>query len=370
MRRHQEMPQAAGTYRDGWTAAIHPVQVVLETNALRWAGADGNLLGAWTLSTVTVADEGAGRWRLTSHEAPEASLSVSDALLVDELRQRLPQPKAKPRSPWPRVLLFGAAVLAVLAAAAMALPWVSRAIAHRLPARVETQLALNLDPFFAKRQCSSPQGQDALDELVSRLRAGDSGVRGRPRARVVDWDLVNALTLPGGSIIVTRGLLEQADSPDELAGVLGHELEHVARRHIMTQLVRAALLTGAWTLAVGDISGLLVVDPATMVQIASRKYSRDDEREADEGAVRRLRAAGIDGRGFATFFDRLAQRQDDTPELLSTHPPSELRAQVVAQLFAQRRGPSARDVETPPAPALTPAAWQAVRTMCYRPAAR
>jgi beta-barrel assembly-enhancing protease len=154
---------------------------------------------------------------------------------------------------------------------------------------------------------------------------------------------------------VTRGLLDDAQSPDELAGVLAHELEHVARRHVMAQVVRSVILTTGWQLTVGDFAGLMAIDPSTMLEIASRSYSRDAEKEADEGAMRRLGHAGFSTRGLSDFFVRMERSTDFVPEWLSTHPASAERRKAIAD---------SGSADPPLAAAMPDRDWKAIRGAC------
>src|SRR6185369_12453990 len=119
---------------------------------------------------------------------------------------------------------------------------------------------------------------EAVQSMLTRL---DPGRRLDVEIRVVNIDIPNAFALPGGVVLLTRGLLEGAESPEEVAGVLAHELGHVLHRHALSHMIRNALLGGAWATTLGDYSGLLVIDPKTAYEAATLKYSREAEAEAD-----------------------------------------------------------------------------------------
>jgi predicted Zn-dependent protease len=156
--------------------------------------------------------------------------------------------------------------------------------------------------------------------------------------------------------MVTRGLLDKAAGPDEVAGVVAHELAHVYERHIMTQVLRGSILSLGWAVTVGDFSGLLVVDPQTMFQIVNQGFSRDDERKADEVALQRLHRGGISVKGFAGFFKRFADKGDMLPEWLSSHPDTRARLQRIESSLAQEKAPTT--------PVLSDEDWQALRSAC------
>jgi predicted Zn-dependent protease len=127
--------------------------------------------------------------------------------------------------------------------------------------------------------------------------------------QVVNSDVVNAFALPGGFIYVNRGVLERASNMSELAGVLGHETEHVVRRHSVKQMEQAQ---GA-NVGVGILCALTGVCQSGVAQAAINvggaavfaKFSRTDEIQADEGGFNNVMRAGISPRGMLTFFQKL-----------------------------------------------------------------
>jgi beta-barrel assembly-enhancing protease len=160
------------------------------------------------------------------------------------------------------------------------------------------------------------------------------------RFLVVNSDMVNAFALPGGSIYLTRGLVERTESPAELAGVLAHEIGHVAARHGARRLERD-MRTGSVVSRVYDL--LLGREPPLLDHRALRigeriwnaNHSRADEREADRLAVRYLVKAGMKPHGLASFLDSLVEEEKVTVHTspaaawFATHPsPSERIAEV------------------------------------------
>jgi predicted Zn-dependent protease len=127
--------------------------------------------------------------------------------------------------------------------------------------------------------------------------------------QVVNSDVVNAFALPGGFIYVNRGVLERASNMSVLAGVLGHETEHVVRRHSVKQMENAQ---GA-NVGVGILCALTGVCQSGVAQAAINvggtavfaKMSRGDEVQADEGGFNNVMRAGISPRGMLTFFQKL-----------------------------------------------------------------
>ena len=144
---------------------------------------------------------------------------------------------------------------------------------------------------------------------------------------VIPGKAVNAFATLGGHIYVFDGLLKQAKSAEELAGVLAHEIEHVRNRHIV-QGVAVNLFT------LGALKVALPGDHQSGSQLAyfllSLKFSRQQEYEADEAGLRRLQTARVDAAGFRQFFAR-AEKMPSPPQILSNHPANETRAELAAR---------------------------------------
>jgi predicted Zn-dependent protease len=172
--------------------------------------------------------------------------------------------------------------------------------------------------------------------------------------RVVDSKMVNAFAVPGGQIGILSGLIEKADTADELAGVLAHEIGHVVHRHPTEGLLRQLGLAATMELLLGG-SGTGIEDAAGLGNtLLTLSYSREAEAEADATALAILGRAGIDGHGLHRFFQRLEQEGDlgsSVPSLLLTHPPTAER------LAATAVAPSG-------ARALDTGQWQALQAIC------
>ncbi len=164
---------------------------------------------------------------------------------------------------------------------------------------------------------------------------------------VLDMVEPNALSLPGGEIFVSRGLLVLLDSEDELAGVLGHEVGHVAARHAARRVTRAAPLAVLTALGAG-ITGLVIPavgelfgDVGELANAALlAPYSRDQEREADRVGQEIVAAAGYDPAGLSRALLALQHEQalqgDKArgPSFFNTHPPTPERVATTARLAA------------------------------------
>lgn len=160
---------------------------------------------------------------------------------------------------------------------------------------------------------------------------------------VVDSRDVNAFAVPGGYVYVNRGLIERATKMDELAGVLGHEIGHVVRRHTVKQLQQQQGANIGVQLACVLTSVCNNQAAATAINVGGTalfaKFSRTDEMQADEEAVKNVVAAGIAPEGLITMFQKLLAERTAQPSAVdswfATHPLEESRIADVQQLINQ-----------------------------------
>lgn len=357
------MSSYPGAFHDGRSAVRREVRIRLVQDSVEVTDARGRPLAAWPLAGLRLLpDPSRDRSvRLTVRGDEAARLTVGDPRFRQELLAAAPH--LMPRRRWWRALGWGGAIGAGLAAAAVLLvelapqaavlvppPW-ERELGVRLHARVVDYLADSKGE--GQGVCASADGRAALQRLTGRLAAPLETPYGF-RVTVLDIAAANAVALPGGYIIVFRGMLELAESPDELAGVLAHEMAHVVARHPLRNLIRTSglrlLASAMFGSSLGE--GLLASASAAAVQGA---YGRAAEAEADRRAVALLRRAGLRTTGLADLFERLAEARPEVPEALAwlaTHPSSAERAE------------RARAAASEGAPALSDAGWRSLEAIC------
>lgn len=184
----------------------------------------------------------------------------------------------------------------------------------------------------AAKRCTDAATLAYVEELTEPLlRANESPFEFQ--FTVADDPSVNAFALPGGFVTINLGLLRRADTGEEIAAVLAHELAHVDRRHgtqrVLRQLGTVALISLVF--GGGDLHA-----PAELAGgLASSAYDREQEAEADAVGLETLRRAGIDPSGMARFFERVSGEPGAmVPAFLSTHPDPGDRAELAASAAA------------------------------------
>jgi predicted Zn-dependent protease len=159
--------------------------------------------------------------------------------------------------------------------------------------------------------------------------------------KIIDSDEVNAFALPGGFLYVNSGLILAADEEAELAGVLAHEIAHVAARHATRQMTRAQMfdLASMPLIFIGGGVGLAVREAANIaVPLSMTKFSRGFEAEADYLGVEYLYKAGYDPQAFISFFERIQAQEKQNPGLIAKafadHPQTSSRIKKTQQEIA------------------------------------
>jgi Zn-dependent protease with chaperone function len=194
------------------------------------------------------------------------------------------------------------------------LPWAARAVVTFVPHSIDRSLGdaawESLAPRWLAPSALPPARQQALRTGFARMVERTYPQRSRPVYELYFQGSAhgrlgaNAFALPGGRIVITDELVRLLEGRDDVVlGVLAHELGHVHHRHGVRSLVQVTLLSTATSVALGDFSSVLAAAPVLLGHLA---YSRDFEREADQHAVRMLRANEVSPEVMVTLFERLA----------------------------------------------------------------
>ena len=165
----------------------------------------------------------------------------------------------------------------------------------------------------------------ALQQITDRLvRALDSTAY-RYQFTIIKSDDVNAFTIPGGNIFIFSGLMEMAETPEEVAAVLAHEIGHAEKRHVVSKLLKELSITAIVSILSGGDPSMLT---NILKEIIGNSFDREQEEEADKFALQLLEKAGIHPKSLAVFFERMNKENldyDKNLEILMTHPHNDKR---------------------------------------------
>ncbi|RFA27200.1 hypothetical protein CAI21_15240 [Alkalilimnicola ehrlichii] len=352
----------SGWWNDGLSAQRYAVRVRLMGRRLVVTdGERDRPVVEWSLEGLSLAEEvyQGQPIRFLHRDFPDARLIVEDSGLLERIAPLAPKIARRyhgKSGPGRRVVLWGGAFLAVVLAVVLGMPFAARVLVHHIPAEWEVGLGeAVMDSFLTGRdQCTAPEGMAALGDLTARLEA----VADAPYpfvVKVVDDSMVNAFAAPGGQIVLMRGLIDEAESADEVAGVLAHEMAHGVLRHPTRGLLRRVGYRVTFAALFGDASTAVLLVSQAGEMLLNLSHSREDEAEADALGLAMLNDAGIDSRGLEAFFTRLQAESDADAEyfaLLSSHPLHSARVE------------SARQLSRSGEPALGPEQWGALQRIC------
>jgi Zn-dependent protease with chaperone function len=250
------------------------------------------------------------------------------------------------------------AIFGLPALASRLIPFIPLSVEHKLGDAVDREIRGSLDTqhlgtaFTCGDGPGEAAGRAALGELVGKLEAA-AALPFPLHVDVVRRAEPNAMALPGGRIYVYDGLIEQAQSPDELAGVLAHEIGHVARRDGTRTVLQTAGLSFLFGMMLGDfVGGGAVVIAARTVLKSS--YSRRVEAAADAYSVDLMAKAGGDPHALGAILARIVADKDHGIKILLDHP--ETRDRIAAIDAVAVTGATA--------PLLDTADWSALKQIC------
>jgi predicted Zn-dependent protease len=334
------------------------LEVVAEASNLRLDPARCALgTGGWDHQSIQITWTGeGGTWALSTKD-PQAleelgRLTHFDAALGDAARVRSGARRSG-RLGLTLVALLTLLPVLILGGLLLFRNQIVDFVLARIPVTVDREVGKMFEGEIlgSKEAVKDDDATRAIGLIVDRLKAADPEQRFEFRVSVQRNQQVNAFAAPGGLIVVYTGLIEEAGSAEEVAGVLAHEMAHVTNRHSMRQLLYAGGLLPLMGLLIGQPDAAALFQ--NLGQLSELKFSRTQEEDADRAGFDNLVAAGIDTEGMARFFDRLAATAGASPSFLSTHPSSADRAGAIrARTRAMRETPRAEPL---------PIDWAAVR---------
>ena len=358
-----------GFYLDGRTAARQRARARLMRSGIE-VSTEGGLTFLWPYDQVrqTQGFYAGEQVRLEKGGEIAEALLISDAAFLTALHEVAPGLSTRFHDPARRRTRIELTLLAALAVIGIALalyqwgiPLLAAFVAPRVPIAWEERLGSSVIEQLAppKKRCEDQELRAAIDDVLKTLTAPLPSHPFTLRVMVVNDSLVNALAVPGGSIVVFRGLLKRTRTPEEFAGVLAHEVQHVLQRHVMRALLQHAS-TGLLVVALtGDVSGAMAYGLEAARTLGTLQYSRVAEEEADREGMRMLLAAKVDPEGMITFLEGLKRKEEDPAGLLrylSTHPATADRIERLRSLA----GPPGR----PWIKLLPDSDWTALRERC------
>jgi Zn-dependent protease with chaperone function len=348
-----------GRYYDGQTAVRQAAIVELLASGLQ-ISAMGKPAVLWRYNAVRFATDGTYGEPVRIENAAGEAVVIEAHNFFEALQQHGVTRTVIPldlRS-WPAVMLCCIAIIVIGSVLYISgVRWAADQAARFMPAWMEDRLGRSVITVLAPEQARCADTEHLLQPVEERLRA-EAGPKQRFQVIYVNQAVVNAFAAPGGYIVVFRGLLDQTETPEEFAGVLAHEMQHVLLRHSTRAIAREFSGRALLTLMAVDATGT-----PSAVQAAARltnlSYQRSDEEAADLAGAALLARARVRTDGLATLLRRLEANPAGglvAFRYLATHPAT---AERVDALEAETSRLSHTFI-----PLMTVEEWKTAREVC------
>ena len=316
---------------------------------------------SWAYSDIRRADSGPGTLRVACLSAPSlARLEIRDAAVAAELMSRctlLGENRLGGRGIAKIVGWSLAATISIVVVVLFAVPLAADRLTPLVPEAFEARLGdaadVQVKTLFGERVCNGAAGQAAFSKLIDTLRKStDLDILVQPS--VLATPIPNAFALPGGRVYLFNGLLGKAENPDEIAGVLAHELGHLKHRDSLRELIYNGGTSFLIGLLFGDVTGSSAVIFASRSLVTS-SYSRDAEQNADTFSIDVMQRLGRSPKAMGELMFRVTGKEGDRSlSILASHPLTEDRLKRMSDADRPASG----------APLLTDAEWSALKSIC------
>lgn len=364
------MISGSGIFFDGNSSTRQEVTVELAPADLVLRSREGQLLAQWPYAELNQAHSPDQVLRLGRGRESLARLEIRDpvfAAAIDDKATAVDRTGAVQRRMNMKVAALviiavgsiGAMILFTLPTLATRLtPLLPYGVERKLGQAVDAQLRASLGsdiagmPLECGEAVGERPGRAALSVLIARLEA--EGALPMPlRAGVMRRQEPNAIALPGGQIYVFEGLIAKAHTPDELAGVIAHELGHVVRRDGVKALLETAGLSFLFGMLFGDFvgGGAIVIAARSVLQSS---YSRETEAAADAFAVALMNKVGGKAEALGALLSRIDALHGAGPAILRDHPQTAQRVAAIRSLAKPGAG----------GPLLDDAQWASLKNIC------
>lgn len=366
-----QLTTGSGVFFDGRTSARQDVRVTLAPTRLQVTDDGGRLLADWAYDEIDEMNAPTEVLRLgRRHDPVLARLEVRDPSLahaIDVLAVNVDRTGAIQRRHRLNAIAWTVvATVALVAVSYWGIPALADRLAPVLPLAIEKRMgdAVNMEvrseldtahageAFECGNSAGEQAGRAALDKIIQRLETA-AGLPLALRATVIRRPEANALAVPGGQIYVFRGLIEKADNADEVAGVVAHEIGHVAHRDGTKGVLQGAGLSLLFGVLLGDFvgGGAVVLTAKTLLQSS---YSREAESAADRYAAGLMKKAQGDTRALGTMLAKIGGATEPGMKILLDHPETKARIAAIDRLAA----------DAPAIPFLSSAEWAALKRIC------
>ncbi len=363
------MLEFTGIYSDGKSATAHDVHVRLTENTIQFSQinsttADNHFFEEWSYKSLTSSQpvHADAPTQLGYKENPGATLFINDKNFAQEIAKRASHLSKKAER---HRIIYPTLAISFLICCSIAYIYIAdidvfQKIARFIPEQTRQtfgQTVIN-GQIAGKKVCTNTEGLKSLQKIQNRLQQA-SGVKQKFDIRVAKLGLANAFAAPGKNMLITGELIEQAESPEEIAGVMAHEMGHGVNLHAEAGFLRVMGLSITISLITGGDASWLTDLSFNLVEMKNR---RSAEHEADIYALKVLRSAQISPKPMLAFYqkvmekhgkDKIDENIKSIRQLFSTHPSTPERIKLVKS-----------QPDWPTSPLLTDSEWKALKSIC------
>jgi Zn-dependent protease with chaperone function len=315
----------------------------------------------WSYDDIRRVDSPSHTLRVSCLTAPAlARLEIRDAAVAAELTARCPRldENIPGRHGVGAIIAWSlAAAVSIVAVVLLGVPLAADRLAPLVPQSLERRLGDaaegQVKVLFGGKYCNNKAGQAAFNKLVNAIREA-AGMDISIKTAVLLTPVPNAFALPGAKVYLLNGLLAKAENPDEIAGVLAHELGHLRHRDATRNLIYSGGTSFLIGLLFGDItgSGALIFASRSLV---TSSYSREAEYNADTFSIDVMHRLGRSPKPMGLLLYRVTGKEvDKSLSILSNHPLTEDRLKRMSEEDRPPSGP----------PLLTAEEWTSLKAIC------
>ncbi|OAI29965.1 metalloendopeptidase [Methylosinus sp. R-45379] len=356
----EALDDEAVIFFDGWSSRKR--RVALRFGATLEIVQNGATLASWPYDDIRRIDSPIFALRRETAAGELARLELHDPRLHDEIIARCPFLSGKTRPGANRAIVYWslAATTSFVALIWFGIPFAADRIAPLVPYSFERRIGeaaeAQLRSIFSAEPCGGAKGAGALTRLSERLQSA-AALEEPARIEVLRSAIPNALALPGGKIYVFSGLLTRAETPDEVAGVVAHEIGHLKHRDSMRKLITTGGTSYLIGLLFGDMTGAGALVFASKALIGAA-HSREAEAQADSFAADLMARLGRPAKPLGNLLTRISGSENGAFGLLHDHPLTADRLAALAAADKGERGPPLLDAEN----------WAALKAICKQEA--
>lgn len=325
-------------YFDGINPIKHEVNVTITRDGLKIQKLKVDTYFWWDLSEINQTNDiyADKEVKLEKGDDIPEILIIKDVSFIKSLKQISPDFQTKfqtsaSRSQWLKMIVYLsiASIIIIIVFYKWLFPSLAELIARNIPVSWEVKLGQNYKEYFTAQfgLCEEKELTDKIYQIKDQLVDTLHKTNYQYNLTILDHDMVNAFALPGGDIIIFRGLIEKSKRPEELAGVMAHEIQHIEQRHMTKILIKDKSLDILISSMTGDSGGASTALMAAKT-LGSLAYRRSEESSADTEGLKMLVNARIDPNGLIDFFETLKKEYGNMPDIfkyISTHPDTEDR---------------------------------------------